>query len=143
MVNALANDCFPPGVSGIALMLITVRVGLGWAHSAGGSQQVSGTSFIRSAFSRPERGPRESLPMHAISLNVSTTVERETDYGLETPGADQESRRVAEGQGRPWIRRVGCTTYYTSKLLSYLQSQECTIKHGHAVTSLAGRKAVS
>ncbi|RDX48183.1 hypothetical protein OH76DRAFT_680989 [Lentinus brumalis] len=89
-VNALANDCFPP-VSGIALMLITVRVGLGWAHSAGGSQQVSGTSFIRSAFSRPERGPRESLPMHAISLKVSTTVERETDYGLETPGTDHKS----------------------------------------------------
>ena len=91
-VNALANDCFPP-VSGIALMLITVRVGLGWAHrsdrSAGGSQHISASSFIRSAFSRPERH-RESLPMHAISLNVSTTVERETDYGLETPGTDHK-----------------------------------------------------
>ncbi|KAI0708821.1 hypothetical protein C8T65DRAFT_206308 [Cerioporus squamosus] len=97
-INALANDCFPP-VSGIALMLITVRVGLGWAHrsdrSAGGSQQISGTSFIRSAFSRPERGPRESLPMHAISLNVSTTVERETDYGLDTPGANHKSPEVS------------------------------------------------
>ena len=90
--------CNPPkellyGSSGIALMLITVRVGLGWAHrsdrSAGGSQHVSASSFIRSAFSRPERH-RESLPMHAISLNVSTTVERETDYGLETPGTDHK-----------------------------------------------------
>ncbi|KAI0731352.1 hypothetical protein C8Q76DRAFT_358344 [Earliella scabrosa] len=100
IVNGLANDCFPP-VSGIALMLITVRVGLGWAHRSDRSAQNQSVSVASSAYSRSVPRVQEALPMHAINLRVSKTVEQETetDYGLPGMGSDRDTNSVKHAHG--------------------------------------------
>ena len=100
IVNGLANDCFPP-VSGIALMLITVRVGLGWAHRSDRSAQNQSVSVASSAYSRSVPRVQEALPMHAINLRVSKTVEQETetDYGLPGMGSDRDTNSVKHAPG--------------------------------------------
>ncbi|KAI0769075.1 hypothetical protein BD413DRAFT_493603 [Trametes elegans] len=93
-INVLANDCLP-AISGISLMLITLRISLGWARGPGPSTPPSGSVFADAEGVR-WRGPvfahsavtgmrsqdRDVYPLHAIALNVSKTVEQETDYAL-------------------------------------------------------------
>ncbi|KAI0774756.1 hypothetical protein BD413DRAFT_655216 [Trametes elegans] len=88
-VNVLANDCLPP-ISGISLMLITLRISLGWTRSSGPtvpsppSMDATSTGRGGPVFARGVQGerPQDVYPLHAISLNVTKTVEQETDYGL-------------------------------------------------------------
>ncbi|RPD64208.1 hypothetical protein L226DRAFT_569675 [Lentinus tigrinus ALCF2SS1-7] len=81
-ISSFANACMP-FVSGISLSLITVRVALGWANrsrsnelsageSVGNGFQVSGSLNRRA----------DAYPLRAINLNVSTTVEQETDFAI-------------------------------------------------------------
>ena len=91
------SNCWPQ-VSGIAYMLITVRIGLGWAHkgssmgypphAAGGAGHGAGSGG----------GGQQTYPLQTISFNVTQTVEQETDYAI--------SPKEDKGQGRSFLADV-------------------------------------
>ncbi|KAI0764238.1 hypothetical protein BD413DRAFT_673558 [Trametes elegans] len=81
ILEAFAFHCIP-AATGISFMLIIVRVGLGfhWSPAAG-----DGTGTLPSAVPRKPPPPRQeggTYPLRMISLNVTRTVERETDFAL-------------------------------------------------------------
>ncbi|KAI0324336.1 hypothetical protein GY45DRAFT_1263011 [Cubamyces sp. BRFM 1775] len=89
LLEAFAFHCIP-AATGISFMLIVVRVGLGfhWSQIAG-----VGLEFVGR---RPTmRKPTLAYPPRAITMNVTRTIEQETDYSLrlspELRRADVES----------------------------------------------------
>ncbi|KAI0739843.1 hypothetical protein C8Q80DRAFT_1274873 [Daedaleopsis nitida] len=80
-LQTLGSGCGPV-VIGIAFMLITVRVGMGWGQN---SQSVV-SEGVRSPAAGTTRNQarigQDSFPMNTFTLNVSQTVEQETDYSL-------------------------------------------------------------
>ncbi len=69
-------------------MLIIVRVGLGfsWAEPAGSHLGVAGLGPI-AGMGMAARGQNDgAYPLAMISLNVTRTVERETDFALPRAG---------------------------------------------------------
>ncbi|KAI0708820.1 hypothetical protein C8T65DRAFT_727489 [Cerioporus squamosus] len=87
-ISALANACMP-FVAGISLSLITVRVALGWAHRGRSRAQSAGES-VGDGFQGPGSNRRaDAYPLRTITLNVSTTVEQETDSAIH----GQEDKR--------------------------------------------------
>ncbi|KAJ3005276.1 hypothetical protein NUW54_g4411 [Trametes sanguinea] len=64
-----------PAINGIAFMLITVRVGLGWDLQLGitGPEDHPRTATL---------APFQAHPLRTIRFTVTTTVEQETDYAL-------------------------------------------------------------
>ncbi|CDO75938.1 hypothetical protein BN946_scf184873.g27 [Trametes cinnabarina] len=77
LLEAFAFHCIP-AATGISFMLIVVRVGLGfhWSHIAGVALSFMGR--------RPSTLRKQALayPPRAITLNVTRTIEQETDYAL-------------------------------------------------------------
>ncbi|KAI0667531.1 hypothetical protein C8Q78DRAFT_386395 [Trametes maxima] len=76
LLEAFAFHCIP-AATGISFMLIVVRVGLGfhWSQIAGDGMGLVGR--------RPSmRKPHIPYPPRAITLNVTRTIEQETDYAL-------------------------------------------------------------
>ncbi|KAI0660073.1 hypothetical protein C8Q70DRAFT_932979 [Cubamyces menziesii] len=76
LLEAFAFHCIP-AATGISFMLIVVRVGLGfhWSQIAG-----IGLDFVGR---RPTvRKPPLAYPPRAITMNVTRTIEQETDYSL-------------------------------------------------------------
>ncbi|KAI0369168.1 hypothetical protein BV20DRAFT_415741 [Pilatotrama ljubarskyi] len=102
-INVLANDCLP-AVSGISLMLITLRISLGWAHRAPSSANASGAvpsigggspGVVLSRGGRPSDG----YPLRTIALNVTRTVEQQADYAIGSPhdkGKDSDGLSMVE-----------------------------------------------
>lgn len=80
-ISTLANACMP-FVSGISLSLITVRVALGWAHRGRSGGQSEGDSVGNGVQGSGFNQRADAYPLRAISLNVSTTVERKTDFAI-------------------------------------------------------------
>lgn len=77
-LQTIGSGC-GPAVIGIAFMLITVRVGLGWGHDSRSVPSEGLGALARS----PRRDLGEnSFPMRTFTLNVSQTVEQETGYVL-------------------------------------------------------------
>ncbi|KAI0764237.1 hypothetical protein BD413DRAFT_482919 [Trametes elegans] len=81
-LEAFAFHCIP-AATGISFMLIVVRVGLGfhWSQIAA----ADGAGLRAAAVARPSfRKPKPPLPYppRAITLNVTRTIEQETDYAL-------------------------------------------------------------
>ncbi|KAI0363450.1 hypothetical protein BV20DRAFT_144330 [Pilatotrama ljubarskyi] len=78
LLEQFAFHCIP-AATGISFMLIVVRVGLGfhWSQIAGA---VPG--FAAAARRAPMRKPSIPYPPRAITLNVTRTIEQETDYAL-------------------------------------------------------------
>ncbi|KAI0372527.1 hypothetical protein BV20DRAFT_939651 [Pilatotrama ljubarskyi] len=78
LLEQFAFHCIP-AATGISFMLIVVRVGLGfhWSQIAGA---VPG--FVAGARRAPMRKPSIPFPPRAITLNVTRTIEQETDYAL-------------------------------------------------------------
>ncbi|KAF9476886.1 hypothetical protein BDN70DRAFT_138739 [Pholiota conissans] len=72
----IAVDCWP-AMSGIAFMLINVRVGLGWAQknmsSAGNTMQ-----SVRSGNPRTFNG--DEYPLHPVAINIQQAVHTDADH---------------------------------------------------------------
>ncbi|KAI0358043.1 hypothetical protein OH77DRAFT_1398086 [Trametes cingulata] len=89
-INVLANDCLP-AVSGISLMLITLRISLGWAHRAP-SSSANASGAVPSIGGGGGHGPGvvlsrgarqgDGYPLRTIALNVTRTVEQQSDYAI-------------------------------------------------------------
>ncbi|KAJ3003658.1 hypothetical protein NUW54_g5194 [Trametes sanguinea] len=77
-----------PAINGIAFMLITVRVGLGWDLQLGvtGSEDSPQTATL---------APFQAYPLRTIRLTVTRTVEQETDFALSR----HSQKRSEEGDG--------------------------------------------
>ncbi|KAI0648754.1 hypothetical protein C8Q79DRAFT_469725 [Trametes meyenii] len=89
-LQSLPTSC-SPAVNGIAFMLITVRVGLGWDLQLG----------ITGPQDRPETAtlaPFQAYPLRAIRLTVTTTVERETDFALTSTSQKQSDNALDIGK---------------------------------------------
>ncbi|KAI0357205.1 hypothetical protein OH77DRAFT_141975 [Trametes cingulata] len=86
ILEAFAFHCIP-AATGISFMLIIVRVGLGfhWSPAAGDSGLVH--SVARASGRKPpvRQDAEGAYPLRMISLNVTRTVERETDFALRRP----------------------------------------------------------
>ncbi|KAI0353756.1 hypothetical protein OH77DRAFT_1522302 [Trametes cingulata] len=86
-----------PAINGIAFMLITVRVGLGWDLQLGvvGSEESPQAATL---------APFQAYPLRAIRLTVTRTVEQETDFGLPDhsrkrgPGSDTDDNVIDIGK---------------------------------------------
>ncbi|KZT66433.1 hypothetical protein DAEQUDRAFT_695584 [Daedalea quercina L-15889] len=76
-VQFLVVDTWP-AITGIALMLITVRVGMGWALTASQvtSAITTGTAHM------PQQDIESSYPMHQLAVNIVHTVDQ--DDGVST-----------------------------------------------------------
>ncbi|KAI0648751.1 hypothetical protein C8Q79DRAFT_469495 [Trametes meyenii] len=88
-----------PAINGIAFMLITVRVGLGWDLQLG----VSGSEDSPQAATL---APFHSYPLRAIRLTVTRTVERQTDFAIASSspkgpngGSDDSVLEIGKGTG--------------------------------------------
>ncbi|OJT13248.1 hypothetical protein TRAPUB_10183 [Trametes pubescens] len=82
LLEQFAFHCIP-AATGISFMLIVVRVGLGfhWSQITGVGAGAAGlAAHARRAPSM--RKPALAYPPRAITLNVTRTVEQETDYAL-------------------------------------------------------------
>ncbi|KAI9001456.1 hypothetical protein BD414DRAFT_474685 [Trametes punicea] len=77
-LQTIGSGCGPT-VIGIAFMLITVRVGLGLGFDTRRAGNPSTTLPSRLG-DRPFS--ENTIPMHAIALDISRTVEQEVDYSL-------------------------------------------------------------
>ncbi|KAI0820900.1 hypothetical protein BC628DRAFT_1329406 [Trametes gibbosa] len=90
LLEQFAFHCIP-AATGISFMLIVVRVGLGfhWSQITALSAGPAGTGLMHhgSAHSRRPsmRKPALAYPARAITLNVTRTIEQETDYALRMP----------------------------------------------------------
>ena len=75
-MQSFATSCYP-SINGIAFMLITVRVGLGWDLQIGvmGTQHGPAVETLR---------PFDAYPLRAIQLTVTQTVVQETDFALRS-----------------------------------------------------------
>lgn len=78
LLEAFAFHCIP-AATGISFMLIIVRVGLGFHWSPASGSGIGTRASTRKQPARPEEG---YPPVRMISLNVTRTVERETDFAL-------------------------------------------------------------
>ncbi|KAI9066151.1 hypothetical protein FKP32DRAFT_1566426 [Trametes sanguinea] len=76
-LQTIGSGCGPTMI-GISFMLINVRVGLGIGHNMtpGGPPR-----SLPSRLGEPQLSTN-TIPMHAITLDISRTVEQETDYSL-------------------------------------------------------------
>ncbi|EIW53016.1 uncharacterized protein TRAVEDRAFT_53433 [Trametes versicolor FP-101664 SS1] len=95
LLEQFAFHCIP-AATGISFMLIVVRVGLGfhWSQITGVGISPAGLAHGR----RPSmRKPALTYPPRAITLNVTRTIEQETDYALRMSPEPSGSRHdVAE-----------------------------------------------
>ncbi|KAI0365486.1 hypothetical protein BV20DRAFT_954147 [Pilatotrama ljubarskyi] len=92
-INVLMNDCLP-AVSGISLMLITVRIGLGWSHRRTDHLDSSSHAWAPSVFEGGTRAPAAAhrdiggdtgFELHAIALEVARKAEQ-ADLGMRRYG---------------------------------------------------------
>ncbi|KAI0362930.1 hypothetical protein BV20DRAFT_959328 [Pilatotrama ljubarskyi] len=81
ILEAFAFHCIP-AATGISFMLIIVRVGLGFHWSPAASD----SALLHSVRKPPVRQDADgAYPLRMISLNVTRTVEQETDFALRRP----------------------------------------------------------
>ncbi|EJF59455.1 hypothetical protein BD309DRAFT_1053997 [Dichomitus squalens] len=88
LLETFAFHCIPV-VTGISFMLIIVRVGLGFSWSEDTGESLGVTTRVPVVGRLPTRGQDsgEPYPLRMITLNVTRTVERETDFALpQSPG---------------------------------------------------------
>ncbi|KAI0750198.1 hypothetical protein C8Q80DRAFT_676759 [Daedaleopsis nitida] len=90
------SNCWPQ-ISGIAYMLITVRIGLGWAHQGSFSPLASGTMGVIStghgttsaaAHGASQRSVPQTYPLRTINIEVSRDMEQ---HVADTPKGDKYS----------------------------------------------------
>lgn len=67
-------------MSGIAFMLINVRVGLGWAQTA---SQASVQNYSGTGHNQQRSEESQSYPMRPLAVNISTVVNQEDEYTLD------------------------------------------------------------
>ncbi|KZT01339.1 uncharacterized protein LAESUDRAFT_664142 [Laetiporus sulphureus 93-53] len=79
-----------PSMSGIAFMLINVRVGLGWAQTS----EKTTTRHTVSAVSGHRSGETSSFAMRPLAVNITTVIDQEEDYELPAKKVDPNGDRV-------------------------------------------------
>lgn len=72
-------DCLPV-ISGIAFMLINVRVGLGWAQNSIAASQVDSTLHANSGRNIALSSSGDSYPMHPVAINIQRAVDTDHQY---------------------------------------------------------------
>ncbi|KAH9850457.1 hypothetical protein C2E23DRAFT_869920 [Lenzites betulinus] len=86
LLEQFAFHCIP-AATGISFMLIVVRVGLGfhWSQIAGAGAAVPRSASVcarQPSMRIGKPAPPPTFPARAITLNVTRTIEQETDYAL-------------------------------------------------------------
>ena len=92
LLEDFAFHCIP-AATGISFMLIIVRVGLGfsWAHAAS-APGAANAFFHGSTHAAAHAHGHADGALRMITLNVTRTVERETDFALPLPLPRDASR---------------------------------------------------
>ncbi|KAI0763273.1 hypothetical protein BD413DRAFT_210180 [Trametes elegans] len=81
-LQSVGSGC-GPAMIGIAFMLITVRVGLGWAHESRTALRNDDSLPVRFGNAHALHVDHNAVPLQTITLDISTTVEQAVDYALE------------------------------------------------------------
>jgi hypothetical protein len=75
----IAIDCLSV-ISGIAFMLINVRVGLGWAQNSINTSQVNSSQHANSGGNRALSSSGDSYPMRPVAINIQHAVDTDHQF---------------------------------------------------------------